>query len=166
METQQSPSPPPAPPDSALMKIIHWYKFFDSDSPPRLGMEIQKRLPYTTFSSMAFGMVIGSSYGGKNAAYQFRAENAHRFPTSTAGWLHYHRTKNYVAIVGAAKEGVRMGFKLGAGAFTFCLFEETVDYARHDQRDFLSSITAGLSFSGIYSLLGVCFLRSLEMNLG
>lgn len=48
-----------------------------------------------------------------------------------------------------------MGLKLGAGAFAFCLFEETVDYARHDRRDFLSTVTAGLSFSGIYSLLGM-----------
>lgn len=46
-----------------------------------------------------------------------------------------------------------MGMKLGAGAFAFCLFEETVDYARNDRRDFLSTVTAGLSFSGIYSLL-------------
>lgn len=47
-----------------------------------------------------------------------------------------------------------MGMKLGAGAFAFCLFEETVDYARNDRRDFLSTVTAGLSFSGVYSLLG------------
>ena len=150
MEAQQSP-PPPATPDS----VSHWYKLFDSASPPRLGMEIQKRLPYTTNAAFATGMVIGCSYGGKKAAYQFRAENAHRFPTSGAGWLQYHRAKNNIVFVNAVKEGLRMGFKLGASAFTFCLFEETVDYARHDQRDFLSTVTAGLSFSGIYSLLGM-----------
>lgn len=48
-----------------------------------------------------------------------------------------------------------MGFKLGTGALAFCVFEETVDYARHDRKDFLSTVTAGLSFSGIYSLIGM-----------
>lgn len=153
MATQEYP--PPAPPDSTLMKIINWDKLFDSESPPRLGIEIRRRLPYTALSAYSVGMVIGSTFGGKKAAYQFRAENAHRFPTTPSGWLQYHRAKNNIAIVGAVKEGMKMGFKLGAGAFTFCLFEETVDYARHDRRDFLSTVTAGLSFSGIYSLLGM-----------
>lgn len=152
MATQQSSSS--ADEDSSFMKILHWYKLFDTDVPPRLGIEVRKRLPYTTFSAFSLGMFIGSSYGGKKAAYQFRAENAHRFPTSSTGWFQYHKTKNYTAIVGAVKEGTKMGMKLGAGAFAFCLFEETVDYARNDRRDFLSTVTAGLSFSGVYSLLG------------
>lgn len=151
MATQKSSSS--ADEDSLFMKILHWYKLFDTDVPPRLGIEVRKRLPYTTFSAFSLGMFIGSSYGGKKAAYQFRAENAHRFPTSSTGWFQYHKTKNYTAIVGAVKEGTKMGMKLGAGAFAFCLFEETVDYARNDRRDFLSTVTAGLSFSGIYSLL-------------
>jgi hypothetical protein len=100
-------------------------------------------------------MAIGSSHGSKKAAYRFRAENAHRFPTTSTGWFQYHKTKNYIAIVGGVKEGMKMGLKLSAGALAFCLFEETVDYARHDRRDFLSTVTAGLSFSGIYSLLGI-----------
>lgn len=145
----------PRPHDSALLKVIHWYKLFDSDTPPRLGMEVKKRLPYTTFAAFTAGMTIGSFHGSKKAAYRFRAENAHRFPTTSAAWFQYHKSKNYTAIVGGVKEGMRMGFKLGAGAFAFCLFEETVDYARHDTRDFLSTVTAGLSFSGIYSLLGM-----------
>lgn len=143
------------PHDSILLKIINWHTLFDSDTPPRLGIEVRKRLPYTTFAAFTTGMAIGSSHGSKKAAYQFRAENAHRFPTTTPGWFQYHKSKNYITIVGGVKEGVRMGLKLGAGAFAFCLFEETVDYARHDRRDFLSTVTAGLSFSGIYSLLGM-----------
>lgn len=151
----QPASNPPRPQDSTLLKIIHWDKLFESDTPPRLGIEVGKRLPYTTMSAFSVGMAMGSSYGSKKAAYRFRAENAHRFPTTSSAWFQYHKSKNYTAIVGGVKEGVRMGFKLGAGAFAFCLFEETVDYARHDQRDFLSTVTAGLSFSGIYSLLGM-----------
>lgn len=151
----QPTSDPPRPHDSTLLKIIHWDKLFESDTPPRLGIEVGKRLPYTTMSAFSVGMAMGSSYGSKKAAYRFRAENAHRFPTTSSAWFQYHKSKNYTAIVGGVKEGMRMGFKLGAGAFAFCLFEETVDYARHDQRDFLSTVTAGLSFSGIYSLLGM-----------
>lgn len=47
-----------------------------------------------------------------------------------------------------------MGLKIGSAALAFCLFEETVDNVRGDRRDFLSTVTAGLSLSGIYSLLG------------
>lgn len=103
------------------------------------------------------GMTIGSFHGSKKASYQFRAENAHRYPTTSAAWFQYHKSKNYASIVGGVKDGMKMGFRLGAGAFAFCLFEETVDYARDDTRDFLSTVTAGLSFSGIYSLLGMFY---------
>ena len=88
------------------------------------------------------------------AAYRFRAENAHRFPTSSKGWYQYHRNKNYAVIVGGVMEGVKVGLKLGTAALAFCLFEETVDHVRNDRRDFLSTVTAGLSLSGIYSMLG------------
>ncbi|KAL5361935.1 hypothetical protein BJX96DRAFT_153109 [Aspergillus floccosus] len=152
MDVQQSPdrrdgetSPP--------VNIAHWDKYFESDAPPRLGMEPGKRLPLTSLAAFAVGVAIGSSHGSKMTAYRFRAENAHRFPTTSNGWFQYHKSKNYAAVVGGVKEGFKMGFRLGGGALAFCLFEETVDYARNDRRDFLSTVTAGLSFSGIYSLL-------------
>ncbi|KAB8074011.1 hypothetical protein BDV29DRAFT_174494 [Aspergillus leporis] len=152
MDPHQS-SDTPARESTTLMEILQWDKLFESDAPPRLGIEVGRRLPYTALSAFSVGMAIGSSHGSKKAAYRFRAENAHRFPTTSTGWFQYHKTKNYTAIVGGVKEGMKMGFKLGFGALAFCLFEETVDYARHDRRDFLSTVTAGLSFSGIYSLL-------------
>lgn len=152
MDAQQPPdtrngetSPP--------VNIAHWDKYFESDAPPRLGMEPGKRLPLTSLAAFAVGVAIGSSHGSKMTAYRFRAENAHRFPTTSNGWFQYHKSKNYAAVVGGVKEGFKMGFRLGGGALAFCLFEETVDYARNDRRDFLSTVTAGLSFSGIYSLL-------------
>lgn len=153
MDSQQPSSPRPH--DSVLLKIIHWDRLFDSNHPPRLGIEVGKRLPYATFAGFTSGMAIGSLFGSKKESYRFRAENAHRFPTTSAGWFQYHKNKNYTVIVGAVKEGTRMGFKLGTGALAFCVFEETVDYARHDRKDFLSTVTAGLSFSGIYSLIGM-----------
>lgn len=139
---------------TAESPVLQWHELFDSDTPPRLGMDIEKRLPLTALAAFSAGMVIGSSHGSKKASYQFRAENAHRFPTTSTGWFQYHKTKNYKAIVGGVFDGVKLGTKLGLGATAFCLFEETVDYARNDQRDFLSTVIAGLSFSGIYNLLG------------
>ncbi|KAL4890807.1 hypothetical protein BDV59DRAFT_183704 [Aspergillus ambiguus] len=153
MDAQQPPDTH-AGDASPPVNIAHWDKYFESDAPPRLGMEPGKRLPLTSLAAFAVGVAIGSSHGSKMTAYRFRAENAHRFPTTSNGWFQYHKSKNYAAVVGGVKEGFRMGFRLGGGALAFCLFEETVDYARNDRRDFLSTVTAGLSFSGIYSLLG------------
>lgn len=162
MATLQT-EPSQADENSTLLKIIHWYKLFDTDTPPRLGIEIKNRLPYTTFAAFSVGMAIGASHGSKKAAFQFRAENAHRFPTTSTGWFLYHKSKNYKSIVGGVKDGMKLGLKLGAGAMAFCLFEETVDYARHYRRDFLSTVIAGLSFSGIYSLLGSSPMISISL---
>ena len=144
--------------DQPRLKLFQWHKLFESSAPPRLGMEVEHRLPYTGVGSFSVGMALGSAYGTKMAAYRFRAENAHRYPTSAKGWYQYHRNKNYAVIVGGVAEGVKVGLKLGTAALAFCLFEETVDQVRHDRRDFLSTVTAGLSLSGIYSMLGKLIL--------
>jgi hypothetical protein len=144
--------------EPTFIKIIHWYKLFDSDTPPRLGIDVERRLPYTAISAFSVGLGVGSNHGAKKAAYQFRAENAHRFPTTSTGWFQYHKSKNYKSIVGGVFDGAKLGTKLGLGAMAFCLFEETVDCARHDRRDFISTVIAGLSFSGICSLLGTVYL--------
>ncbi|KAJ5997045.1 hypothetical protein N7522_008705 [Penicillium canescens] len=153
METSRPPSVESSRANSVLLRIIHWDKLFECDSPPRLGIDVRKRIPYATMSAFMSGSMLGYYHGSKKAGFVFRAENAHRFPTTSPGWFQYHKSKNYVSVVGGVKDGAKMGLKLGAGALTFCLFEETVDYARHEERDFLSTVTAGLSFSGIYSLL-------------
>ncbi|KAJ5661105.1 uncharacterized protein N7484_000477 [Penicillium longicatenatum] len=139
--------------NSLFLKLVYWHKLFESDAPPRLGIDVERRIPYATMCAFFPGLALGYVHGSKKAGLLFRAENAHRFPTTSTGWFQYHKTKNYISIVGGVKDGVKMGAKLGAGALAFSLFEETVDYARHEERDFLSTVTAGLSFSGIYSLL-------------
>lgn len=153
MESQQPPSDSKKE-NSILLRLIYWHKLFESDSPPRLGIDVEKRIPYATTSAFTAGALLGYYHGSKKAGLRFRAENAHRFPTTSSGWFQYHKTKNYISVVGGVKDAVKMGSKLGAGALAFCLFEETADYARHDERDFISTVTAGLSLSGIYSLLG------------
>ena len=137
-----------------VMRLLHWDKLFESDSPPRLGMDIGQRVPSVTFSGAMVGVVLGYAHASKRAGLQFRAENAHRFPTTSTGWWQYHKTKNYISIVGGVKGSFKLASRLGAGSLLFCLFEETVDYARHEKRDFLSTVTASLSLSGVYSLLG------------
>ncbi|PGH01078.1 hypothetical protein AJ80_09061 [Polytolypa hystricis UAMH7299] len=136
-----------------LRPANRWYSIFHTSSPPRLGIDFGLRLPLTSTAAFITGMGLGFSHGSTKAAFQYRAENAHRFPTSSIGWYQYHRTKSYKSIVGGVKDGMKLGMKLGAGAITFSLFEETVDHARNGRRDFLSTVTAGLSFSGVYSLL-------------
>ncbi|PLB45634.1 hypothetical protein P170DRAFT_478587 [Aspergillus steynii IBT 23096] len=129
----------------------------DPESPtpqdkPRFGLKPDQRLPYIALATFGTGMGIGAFHGSQTASYRFRAENAHRFPTTNKGWFLYHKDKSNLRLVTAVKEGFKMGAKLGAGALAFGFFEETVDKARND-RDFLSTVTAGLTFSGIYSVL-------------
>ncbi|GLA59423.1 hypothetical protein AtubIFM54640_010544 [Aspergillus tubingensis] len=137
--------------DSLLWKIWHWDRFFEADAPPRLGIKLRRRIQYMFTSAFSAGLGIGYMHGSKTAAYRFRAENAHRFPDAARGWYQYHKSKNYQAFLQGSTQGLKMGLKLGTGALCFCLLEEVVDYARHDQRDFLSTVTAGLSMSGIYT---------------
>lgn len=132
-----------------------FYRQYDPTKPPRLGTTFLVRLPVATGSAFALGMAMGVSHGSTRAAFRFRAENAHRFPTTSTGWYQYHKSKNYKSMLGGLREGTKMGTKLGAGTLAFCMFEETVDHARNGQADVMSTVTAGLSFSGIYSLLGM-----------
>ncbi|EFE32863.1 uncharacterized protein ARB_00321 [Trichophyton benhamiae CBS 112371] len=137
---------PPQEDDGTLSAV------FDNNNPPRLGTDVGIRLPLSAMAAFASGMALGASHGSTKAAFRFRAENAHRFPTNPAGWYQYHKSKNYTSMIGGLKEGTKLGMKVGIGAVAFCIFEETVDHAR-ENRDFLSTVTAGLSFSGVYSLL-------------
>ncbi|KAK2757029.1 hypothetical protein FQN54_004998 [Arachnomyces sp. PD_36] len=147
MDSESDPPPPRLPDPRKDLRNL-----FEMRDPPRLGIEASSRVMTASTSAFVAGMALGAYHGTTITAFQFRAENAHRFPTSSTGWYQYHKSKNYTSVLGGLKHGVRMGGKLGAGSLMFCLFEETVDHAR-DKRDFLSTVTAGLAFSGVYSLL-------------
>ncbi|KAK2744589.1 hypothetical protein FQN57_004194 [Myotisia sp. PD_48] len=126
---------------------------FQTKSPSRLGIDFGLRLPICTITAFTSGLALGASHGSTKAAFRFRAENAHRFPTNSTAWYQYHKSKNYKSVMGGLKEGTKLGTKLGAGAMAFCLFEEAVDRARNGNRDVFSTVTAGLAFSGTYSLI-------------
>src|SRR5579862_1595188 len=79
---------------------------------PRLSLPFSLRLPLSLALSSLFGASLGLSHGSRNAGLRFRAENAHRLPTTPTGWYLYHKSKNYHVALGGIKEGTRMGLRV------------------------------------------------------
>lgn len=104
-----------------------------STRPPhndRLSIAFNWRLPLTTLLASGAGFTLGVAHGGQIAGLRFRAENAHRLPTSQVGWYLYHKSKNYHVMLGGIKEGFRMGGRLAFWTAVFFVFEEAVDRFR------------------------------------
>lgn len=93
-------------------------------------MPLAIRLPLASFISGSTGFALGAAHGGGTSALRFRAENAHRLPTSQVGWYLYHKSKNYNVMLGAIREGFKMGSKLGFWTSAFFTMEEAVDRLR------------------------------------
>jgi hypothetical protein len=129
----------------------------------RLSIPFIVRAPLLLTSSFIVGFSLGAAHGGPIAAYRYRAENAHRLPTTQTGWYLYHKSKNYHSIVGGVKEGVKLGGVLCGWATVFMCCEEVVDRSRgrlfakgdddvaNGQRDAASTVVAAMSTAGIYS---------------
>ena len=100
------------------------------------------------------GTVLGISYGSQIASLRFRAENAHRLPTTTTGWYLYHKSKNYHAMFGGATEGLKMGTKIASWAAAFFTIEGAIDHFS-GKPSFLSTSAAGLSIAGGFSALSM-----------
>ena len=116
----------------------------------RLSTPFVVRFPAAATGAFVTGLTLGLSHGGKTSGLRFRAENSHRFPTTSTGWYLYHKSKNYHMMLGGIKEGLKMGSKVGFWAGGFFLVEEAVDRVR-GTKDFLSTVIAGLSISGGFS---------------
>lgn len=116
----------------------------------RLSIPFFVRFPSVTAGAFFTGLGLGISYGGKTAGMRFRAENSHRFPTTSTGWYLYHKTKNYHIMLGGIKEGLKMGSKLAFWGGGFFVVEEAVDRLR-GSKDFLSTVVAALSIAGGFS---------------
>jgi hypothetical protein len=129
----------------------------------RLGIPLVLRAPLSILVSFGTGFSLGASQGATKGAYRYRAENAHRLPTTQTGWFLYQKSKNYHAMLGGLKEGARFGSICAGWATLFLFAEELVDrsrariFARRDdeiatgQRDAGSTVIAGLTVAGIYS---------------
>ncbi|KAH0262003.1 hypothetical protein KCU91_g13674, partial [Aureobasidium melanogenum] len=105
----------------------------ESTRPPpndRLSIPFNWRLPLTTVLASFAGFGLGLTHGGQLSGLRFRAENAHRLPTSQVGWYLYHKSKNYHIMLGGIKEGFRMGARLSFWTAIFFVFEEAVDRFR------------------------------------
>ncbi|KAI9834893.1 MAG: hypothetical protein M1819_002801 [Sarea resinae] len=119
----------------------------------RLSMPFSIRLPLSMSLSFIAGLSLGLGHGMQTAGYRFRAENAHRLPTTPTGWYLYHKSKNYHMMFGGVREGLKMGAKMGWWVGGFFTVEEAVDRLRgQGQKDFFSTVVAGLSVAGGFSL--------------
>lgn len=147
-------------------------------NPHRLSLAAPIRLPlYVAISSLT-GFGLGLAHGANETGLRFRAENAHRLPTTQTGWYLYHKSKNYVAMLGGIKEGFRMAGRIGMWTLVFAGCEESVDRARFaaarfwtgkvrgmaglgldedeapevkQSKDFISTVCAGLGTAGLFS---------------
>lgn len=122
----------------------------------RLSIPFLARFPLSFSFGLLSGFVLGAAKGGSQASYRYRAENAHRLPTTQTGWYLYHKSKNYHSIVGGVKEGLRLGGRLSGWAALFVGSEEVIDRLRGGgddrQRDAAGTVCAGMATAGLYSL--------------
>jgi len=134
--------------------------------PQRLGLHPLFRISLISAMSLLAGFGLGSAHGSTTAALRYRAENAHRTPTSRTGWYLYGKSRNYHAIVGGVTEGVINGGRFAAWTALFLTIEEGLDRARgkifasgqdkeegrlaSGQRDFVNTVSAAVAFSGLY----------------
>ena len=116
----------------------------------RLSIPFLFRFPAATAGAFLTGAALGISHGSKTAGMRFRAENSHRFPTTSTGWYLYHKSKNYNMMLGGTKEGLKMGSKIGFWAGAFFVVEEAVDDWR-GSKDFLSTVVAGVTIAAGFS---------------
>ena len=136
----------------------------------RLSIPFVLRLPILVAVGGTAGGLLGLIHGANETGLRFRAENAHRLPTTQTGWYLYHKSKNYVAMLGGIKEGVRMAGRQTFWIGVFVGSEEGVDRARgavsriwsgmrendHGEvegasKDFVSTVFAGLGTAGLFS---------------
>ncbi len=121
----------------------------------RLSIPFPARFPLAVASGLFSGFILGAAKGGSQAAYRYRAENAHRLPRTQTGWYLYHKSKNYHSIIGGVKEGLRLGGRLSGWAALFVGSEEVIDRLRgagdDRQRDAAGTVCAGMATAGLYS---------------
>lgn len=135
----------PSPASSAQATTVN-----DQD---RLSLPTPARCTYGALGGFATGLFLGVSHGSQTSGLRFRAENAHRLPTTQKGWYLYHKSKNYNAMLGGLKDGLKLGPKLSLWAGSVFALEAAVDNIRGPrEKDFLSTTVATLTVAGAWSL--------------
>lgn len=131
----------------------------------RLSIPFGVRLPATATLSFLIGAGLGVSHGSQVAAYRFRAENAHRLPTSPTGWYLYHKSKNYRMAYAGIGEAFKMGAKLSIWTSTFFAIEGLLD-SQLMRKDFTNTVVASLTTAGLFSAWSMLFPRSRSPDRG
>ncbi|KAK3395734.1 hypothetical protein B0T20DRAFT_44321 [Sordaria brevicollis] len=117
----------------------------------RLSIPDAVRIPLASSTALLIGFTLGFSQGMKTAGMRFRAEHAHKLPTTKMGWYFYHKSKNYSSIWGGAKEGARMGAKICFWTTAMFGIEHMFDSYR-GTADVFNTVTACVTVSGAFSL--------------
>ncbi|KAI1321973.1 hypothetical protein F5Y16DRAFT_57682 [Xylariaceae sp. FL0255] len=110
------------------------------------------RIPAAALAAFGFGMSLGLAHGSTMAGLRFRAEHAHRLPTTTTGWYLYHKSKNYHLALGGLKEGFKVGFRLGGLSTAIFCAENLFDVYR-GSKDLANTVMASLAVAGGFSLI-------------
>ncbi|QIW99492.1 hypothetical protein AMS68_005010 [Peltaster fructicola] len=131
----------------------------------RLSLPFVIRISLGITIASCTGMILGAAHGSQAAGFRFRAENAHRLPTTQTGWYLYHKSKNYHRMLGGVKDGIKMAGRLSGWTFLFVGMEEAIDRARlaltrmrkgdeaalYVSKDLFSTSLAGLGTAGAFS---------------
>lgn len=129
----------------------------------RLSLPFPVRLPLGVSIAAVTGFTLGAVHGSSELGYRFRAENAHRLPTTQTGWYLYHKSKNYHMMLGGFKEGRKMGMRMAGFTAIFLVVEEASDRLRYrllemrgievdsESKDVFSSALAGVATAGAFS---------------
>lgn len=120
----------------------------------RLSIPTPARIPLAGMVGFGIGTALGIAQGGQTASLRFRAEHAHKMPTTTTGWYLYHKSKNYHTIHGGFREGLRMGARLSFWTIMAFGLESTVDRYR-GSTDLISTVLASLTVAGGFSLVSM-----------
>lgn len=117
----------------------------------RLSLPDIVRIPLAAMASFTVGMGLGIAHGSTMAGMRFRAEHAHKLPTSTTGWYLYHKSKNYNVAVGGIREGLRMGAKVSVWTTAMFGIETLFDHYR-GTKDVANTVVACVTVAGGFSL--------------
>lgn len=117
----------------------------------RIALPFPIRLLAASSTAFVTGMILGVLHGSETTALRYRAENAHRLPTTSTGWYLYHKSKNYQAAWGGVKEGAKMGGKIAFWTAGFFSVEECFDRWR-GTKDFFNTVGASLAVAGAFSV--------------
>ncbi|CAK7563047.1 MAG: hypothetical protein SEPTF4163_000904 [Sporothrix epigloea] len=117
----------------------------------RLSLPDVVRIPLATAASFTVGMGLGVAHGSTMAGMRFRAEHAHKLPTTTAGWYLYHKSKNYHVAYGGIREGLRMGARVSVWTTAMFGIETLFDRYRGMQ-DLANTVLASVTVAGAFSV--------------